>query len=208
MLDHPYWYAGRATGLVAYVLLAASTALGLAISSRIFDGVLNRAWVYEMHRFVSVLVTLLAAAHAFVMLPDPFAGFSLADVLVPLWSGYKQGPMALGIVALYVCMLITATSYMTRRIGQRAWRAVHYLTFVLFLVATGHGVWTGSDSGLLPAQAMYYSASLLVLFLTFYRILALKNPKQAQRGVAPPQRPVAVTAAVRSAGESPERLAS
>lgn len=179
VLDHPYWYLGRATGLISYVLLALSTSLGLGISSRIFDGLLNRGWVYEMHRFGSLLVMALLITHALVMVPDPFARLSAGDVLLPFYSEFKTGPMALGILGLYAGILVTGSSYLTRRIGQRTWRILHYLTFVMFLLATGHGIWTGTDSSLAAVTAMYFAAGLAVLFLLFYRIVALKNPKQA-----------------------------
>jgi len=37
---HAYWYMGRAAGFVAYGLLFGSVVLGLAVSSRVFDGLM------------------------------------------------------------------------------------------------------------------------------------------------------------------------
>ena len=51
---HMWWYLGRSSGFVAFWLLFASVALGLAVSSRVFDGLLGRPWVYELHKFVSM----------------------------------------------------------------------------------------------------------------------------------------------------------
>ena len=46
---HTWWYMGRASGFVAFGLLLSSVLLGLGVSSRVFDGLLIRPWVYDMH---------------------------------------------------------------------------------------------------------------------------------------------------------------
>src|SRR3990172_10754512 len=69
--EHLYWYLGRAGGFVAFGLLFASVALGLAVSSRVFDGLLARPWVFEMHQFLSLLVVIAILFHALILLPYP-----------------------------------------------------------------------------------------------------------------------------------------
>jgi predicted ferric reductase len=193
MLEHPYWYLGRSAGFIAFALLWSSVTLGLAVSSRIFDGVLGRPWVFELHRFLSVFVLIAIVFHALIMLPDPYAGFTVSDLLVPMASDYKTGPMALGIVSLYGLALVTGSFYVTKLIGQKTWRTVHYSTFGLFVMATVHGVWLGSDSGRYAIQLMYLGAGVSVLFFTFYRVLALKNARKEQkRQPAPRPAPAAI----------------
>jgi predicted ferric reductase len=178
MAAHPYWYLGRSAGFVAYGLLLGSLVLGLSVSSRVFDGLLGRAWVFELHKFLSVCVVLAAMFHALIMLPDPWADFSVRELLLPLHSDFKTGPMALGIISLYGLALVSLSFYVTRFIGQKTWRAFHYSTFGLFLGTTAHGVWTGTDSSEYAVQVFYLGSSVLVMFLTFYRILALRSAKK------------------------------
>jgi predicted ferric reductase len=183
---HVWWYLGRSSGFVSYWLLFASVALGLAISSRFFDGWIGRPWVFEMHKFLSIFVLLAMTFHALIMLPDPYAGFSLKDLLVPMQSQYRTVPMTLGIVTLYGSLLITASFYLKGLLGQKAWRLVHYATFGLFVTALAHGVWTGTDSGAVAVQFMYLGSALGVLFLTFFRILAARSvAAREKRAVAP-----------------------
>jgi len=178
---HMYWYLGRSSGFVAYWLLFASVAMGLAVSSRVFDGMLARPWVYEVHKFLSVFVLVAMVFHALIMLPDPYAKFTPTQLLIPFHSRYKSTPMAIGIVTLYSSALITASFYMKEFIGQNGWRTLHYATFLLFVAAMAHGLWIGTDSSAVLVRFSYWATGLSVLFLTFFRILAAKSAGKPRR---------------------------
>jgi len=182
--QHMYWYMGRSSGFVAYWLLFASVALGLAVSSRVFDGVLGRPWVFEVHKFLSVFVLFMMLFHGLIMLPDPYSKFRIAELLVPFHSHYKDRPMALGIMTLYASTLITMSFYMKGVINQQWWRAIHYLTFGLFVMAMAHGLWIGTDTKRSPVYWSYLASAGGVLFLTFFRILAVRSVKPKKKIVA------------------------
>ncbi len=174
---HMYWYMGRSSGFVAYWLLFASVALGLAVSSRVFDGLLGRPWVFEVHKFLSVFVLVVMVFHGLIMLPDPYAKFTLSELLIPFQSHFKNTAMAIGIVTLYSSVLISLSFYAKGLLGQNGWRVVHYLTFALFVGAMAHGVWTGTDTEKGPVRLSYLASGAGVLFLTFFRILAVRSAR-------------------------------
>lgn len=182
---HLYWYLGRSAGFVAFGLLFASIAMGLAVSSRVFDGMLARPWVFEVHKFLSIFVLVLMTFHGLIMLPDPYIKFQLRELLVPFQSHYRNTPVAIGIVTLYGSALITASFYMKGMIGQNGWRTLHYLTFVLFIGALAHGLWAGSDTKSQYAQFAYLAAGGGVIFLTFFRIFAARSVAKKARATAP-----------------------
>ena len=183
---HAYWYMGRASGFIAYGLLFASIALGLAVSSRVADGLLARPWVFDMHQFLSLFVLVAMLFHALILLPDPYAQFKLEELLVPFATRYRPLAVGVGAIVLYGSVIVTASFYLKRLISQQGWRLLHYTTFVLFIGATVHGVFAGTDSREQWAQIAYLSSGLLVLFLTFFRILASRRAmQQAKRPVAP-----------------------
>jgi predicted ferric reductase len=184
---HMYWYMGRSSGFIAYWLLFASMGMGLAVSSRIFDGMLARPWVFELHRFLSVFVLVVMTFHGLIMLPDPYAKFTLKELLVPFQSHYKNFPMAVGIVTLYTSAFITATFYFKGLIGQNAWRMIHYATFALFVGALAHGVWAGTDTRMQYVQFSYLASGIGLVFLTFFRMLAAKSA--AKKAPAPSAAP-------------------
>ena len=73
---------------------------------------------------------------------------------------------------------------MRRRIGQKAWRQVHYLSFLAFLGATAHGIMAGTDSGTVWAAAGYIVATTVVVFLVAYRVV-MAVAARSSRGGAP-----------------------
>ena len=175
--QHMYWYMGRSSGFIAYWLLFASVALGLAVSSRVFDGVLGRPWVFEVHKFLSLFVLVMMTFHGLIMLPDPYAKFTLRELLIPFQTQYKNTAMAIGIVTLYSSALISLSFYAKGLLSQQMWRTIHYLTFGLFIAAMAHGLWIGTDTERSPVQFSYLASALMVLFLTFFRILAARSAK-------------------------------
>jgi hypothetical protein len=94
---HTYWYLGRAGGFVAFALLLISMLLGIAISSRIFDGLLTRGWFFELHKFISLFLLGAVLFHALIMLPDPYANYSVDELLVPFRSHIMPEATAVGI---------------------------------------------------------------------------------------------------------------
>jgi predicted ferric reductase len=77
----------------------------------------------------------------------------------------------LGTLSLYVGLLVSFSFYFTRHIGYRTWRAIHTLSYLMFVGVTLHSVLLGTDSSTLVMQTVYLLAGGSVLFLTLFRIL-------------------------------------
>lgn len=191
--DHVYWYFGRSAGLIAYWLLFASVALGIAVSSRVFDGLLHRGWVYEIHRFLSIFVLLAMVFHVLILLPDPWAKFTLVEFLVPFKSHYRPTPVALGTICLYGSIAITGSFYLKRFIGQKEWRWMHYGTFALFVMALLHGLRAGTDSREPAVQISYLASGVAILFLLFFRILVTRAAGGKPKPARPKPEPLTTT---------------
>ncbi len=172
---HVWWYLGRSSGFTAFWLLFASVAMGLAVSSRVFDGMLARPWVFDVHKFLSIFVLLAMVFHALIMIPDPYAKFTFKQMLVPFESNYRTNAVALGIVTFYASIFITVSFYVKGMIGQNMWRLIHYATFAIFVMALAHGAWAGTDTKKAYVQYSYLASAAAVLFLTFFRILASRS---------------------------------
>ncbi len=188
MDPHFYWYMARSSGIVAFWLLTLSTALGLSTSSRLWDGLLERGWVFETHRIVSLMALVFVALHVTVLLPDPWTDFRVVDFVVPGTSDYRPGAVALGVLAMYAGIIATASFYVRRRLGRLTWRALHFVTFGAFVLMLLHGVFAGTDSGEPWMRASYAAATLLILFLTVYRILVMTESTSAPHGRRLPDR--------------------
>ncbi len=180
------WYITRSAGLVAYLLLWFSTAWGLAVTSKIFDAMLHRTFTYDFHQFISLLSIGFIVLHVAVLMADRYLPYSLAQVLVPFLSPYRPLWVGIGVIAFYLCLLVTITFYMRKWIGMRAFRWIHISSMLGYLGALAHSFLSGTDSSLLAARWMYGGTFLVVVFLTAYWLIMAgeKRRGQAQRQVA------------------------
>ena len=175
----PFWYLGRSSGFIAYGVLTGSMLLGLSISSRMFDGVAPRGWFYELHKFSSLLVVLVSLLHVLAFIPDDHYGLSVGDLFIPLHAATNPGPKVVAITTLYAMAALTGSFYITRWIGQKTWRMLHYLSFAVMVGATVHALWAGFDGQATVVRLTYFGVGAAIVFFIFYRMLAL-------RGVAKP----------------------
>ena len=175
-----WWYVTRAAGIVAYILLWLSTAWGLAVSSKIFDPLLHRAYTYDFHQFLSLLALGFLFLHIAVLTLDRFLPFSLAQILIPFTSSYRPLWVGIGVIAFYLTLLVTVTFYIRGRIGVRAFRWIHTLSLVAYVGATFHGLYAGTDSPLLSMQILYKGSLLTVVFLTVYWLVSLAMRRKEQ----------------------------
>ena len=140
------WDFGRATGVVALVLLTASMVLGVATRSGRPAPWLPRFAVTEVHRNVSLLSAVFLALHVVLLLFDPYAMLRLFDLVFPFVGNYRPFWQGLGTVALDVLLALVVTSLLRHRLGRRTWRAVHWAAYALWPIALVHALGTGTDS--------------------------------------------------------------
>ena len=165
------WDIARVGGLLAYVLLTASVAMGIALSLGWRSPRWTRFVTNELHRFVTLVAIVFTGIHTLAVAVDPFIGFTPAEVLVPMLSHYRPIWVALGIVATYLLLAIYASEWVRPRIGYRWWRRFHYLSFAGFVLALVHGVATGSDTRAPWAIVLYAGSVVLVGALLVARLL-------------------------------------
>lgn len=162
------WYITRSAGLVAYLLLWFSTAWGLAVPSRILNGVLHGSFTFEFHEFISLLAIGFTAVHMGALLFDHYAPFTLVQIALPFLSDYRPFWTGIGILSMYLVVLVTVTFYLRGRIGMKAFRAIHLLSLLGYLGAALHGLYAGTDSALPTVQWMYAGTFLTIVFLLTY----------------------------------------
>lgn len=166
-----FWYLSRSAGFVAYLLLWGSVVWGLLLSSKIDQGRLRPPALLDAHQFLSNVALGFAFFHGLVLVGDRYLSFPLQAVLVPFASRYETLLVAAGQLGLWLSLLLSVSFLVRKKIGQRAWRSLHYTSFLAYFLVLAHAVWLGSDSGRLGVQMLYLSTAGAVLFLTFYRLL-------------------------------------
>ena len=136
----------RLFAFLAYGAMTGSVIYGLLLSTKILDAIAHRPITFALHQDLASIGVGLAAVHGMLLALDTTVPFSLAQIAVPGLAPYAPLAVAAGQVALYLMAVVVASFYLRRRIGQRAWRTLHYLTFLAFVGATVHGIAAGTDS--------------------------------------------------------------
>ena len=178
------WYTVRAMGFLAYFVLAGSVLYGLLLSTKILDAIAHRPVSFALHKDLAIVALILASLHGGLLVFDQSFDFTPRSIIVPFASPYSPITVGIGQLTFYASFVVTASFYVRRHIGQRAWRILHYVTFLAFIGATFHGIASGSDSGSSWAFWVYLVPCTLSIFLLTYRIvisIAARAERSRQR---------------------------
>ena len=165
------WYTTRITALLSYLALSASTIYGLLLSTRLLDRVTHRPISFTLHQDLAGIGVALALVHAAVLMIDRSVPYSPVEVVVPFAGPYRPLWVGIGQMAMGLSLLVLLSFYVRKRIGTRAWRTIHYLSFAAFVGATIHGLMAGSDTSAGWVYAAYLTLTVVVVFLTTYRVV-------------------------------------
>jgi methionine sulfoxide reductase heme-binding subunit len=169
--DPTFWIIARAAGLTAYVLLTTSVMAGIVVKARPFGRALRVATAVDLHRTLALLTLGALALHGTALVLDKTVNIGFGALFVPGLAPYRPIWTGLGVVASELMVIVYASFSLRSRIGQRAWRKLHWATYGLFAAATAHGVMAGSDSGRGWAVALYLGAVGAVAFAAAWRAL-------------------------------------
>lgn len=172
------WDIARAGGWTAYALLTLAVVVGLLLSTQVqspsrWPRLINN----ELHNFLSLVSTIFLGVHILAVWVDPFTHFGWRDILVPFASQYRPLWMALGIVSVYLGLAIGLSTLLRSRIGYNWWRRLHILTLGIYVLATIHGIGTGSDTQTWWAFGCYAASIALVGSLLSYRVTLARRKR-------------------------------
>ena len=163
------WYAARASGVAAYMVLSIVVCLGLTLGGK----AQNRRWprfsVEEVHRFGGLLVGSLIGVHILAIAADSFLPFSLTQLLVPFTSTYRPLWTGLGTAAAELLLALAITNHYRKRLPYSFWRKAHYLNFAVWTLASVHGLMSGTDRGAAWLAILYGVSVASVLMLLVWR---------------------------------------
>lgn len=140
------WYLGRGTGLTALVMFTLAVCLGVLTRSGRSGAGLSRYALADLHRTVALTGTVLVGVHVGTLLFDPFAQLHLVDLAFPFLASYRPAFLGLGTLAIDLLLAVVVTSLLRHRIGPRAFRAVHWATYLMWPLAFLHALGAGTDA--------------------------------------------------------------
>ena len=163
------WYAARASGVAAYVVLSLVVSLGLTLGGKAQSRRWPRFSVEDVHRFGGLLVGSLVGVHVLAIAADSFLPFSFTQLLVPFTASYRPIWTGLGIAAAELLVALAITNHYRRRLPYRFWRRAHYLNFAVWTFASLHGLMGGTDRGAAWLAILYGVSVASVLTLLLWR---------------------------------------
>lgn len=174
--DMRLWLAGRATGIVAYLLLTLLVALGLVLSHPTNQSTwkLSRR-LFPWHENLFVFVVAFLAAHVVSLVLDPYAGVGPGGALVPGLSEYRSAPVALGTLALYAALASGISARWTKLLPAGLWLRLHRFALVAWILGWLHGLTAGTDA--MPLMPLYVATGIAVVGAGAYRYWVSKKAR-------------------------------
>ena len=170
MSSTAFWYATRATGLMALILLTITMVLGITTTTR----ARARRWPgfaqQELHRRLSMMAAVFVALHVLTSVLDTYVDIGWTAVVVPFTSGYDSLWVGVGAISLDLMAAVFFTSLLRSRLRPGTWRAVHWLAYLCWPVALAHTFGMGTDSGELWVIALGAVCVTAVLAASVWRV--------------------------------------
>ena len=176
---HVFWITSRAAGVVALLSSSAAVTAGLLIGGRIVRGRTGQLRV--AHEALALATIAALAIHAAALLGDGYLSPSLADVTIPLVSGYQRLWTTTGIVGGWILVVLGLAYYARRRIGVARWRSLHRFTALGWLLGVLHGLFEGTDAGAGWFLLVVAATALPTLALLAIRLAGPPAPAPAPR---------------------------
>ena len=110
----------------------------------------NGHWLatFTSHRRLTLIGSVLLLAHPLPLLGAAHrTGLGVMHLIVPFTAPRQTLSASLGVLALYLLLVVLASSLAMKRIGRRYWRALHYGAYPALILGLFHGVLAGDFSG-------------------------------------------------------------
>ena len=169
-MDSALWALGRGSGIVALVLFTITVVLGILTRSGRPAFGLPRFGVTLVHRNTALFGSVFILIHIFSLFFDPYAQLNLIDIVFPFLAAVKPFWVGLGTLAFDLLITLVITGLLRQRIGQKAFRAIHWFSYAMWPFALFHAIGNGSDAGSPLMILLLVACSATVLGAGIWRL--------------------------------------
>jgi hypothetical protein len=170
------WYLTRGSGVVALLLLTATTVLGVLTAGRWRSERWPRFAVAALHRNLTLVGLVFIGIHVGTTIADGYAPIGIKDVFVPFTSQYRPVWLGFGALTLDLLLAIGISSVLRKHIGYRTWRALHWSAYATWPLALAHGLGSGSDARYGWMAALSLGCLALVIVSVTVRLYQSRTP--------------------------------
>jgi sulfoxide reductase heme-binding subunit YedZ len=179
MSDQILWFATRGAGIVSLLQFTAVVVLGILSVLRWQAAGWPRFLTVGLHRNLALLSVAFLAVHIVTAIVDPFTSLGLVAAAIPFASSYRPFGVGLGVIAIDLLLAIVVSSLLRGRIGQGAWRAIHWLAYASWPLALVHGFESGSDASMAWMIGLDLICIAAVVFAVAWRLAAGRSNRSS-----------------------------
>jgi len=191
MSSQIWWHIARASGIVGWLLLTTTVVWGILTPAKLSDRQ-RPAWFLDLHRWLAGLTIGFVAIHLAALVADSYIEFGLVDLVVPFASEWKPFPVALGVLATWLLVIVQVTSLAMKRLPRTVWRKIHLTSYATFFLTSLHGTLSGTDATHPLYQATSLLALAVVIFTTLFRVMTRRRRSPTRVTAKRAPQPVAV----------------
>jgi methionine sulfoxide reductase heme-binding subunit len=184
-----YALLSRGSGLALLILFSIVLVLGVAARMGSVPRRLPRFVIAELHRTLALFSVAFLALHVVTAILDPYVTIGWAATVLPFASGYRTLAIGLGTLAVDLGGAVLLTSLARGRLSYRAWRAVHWLAYLAWLVAFVHSLTAGTDLRIWWVALIEWGSAAAVATAILARLIqAIRHTAPASQLLTAPDR--------------------
>jgi sulfoxide reductase heme-binding subunit YedZ len=184
MSDQILWLAARGAGIVSLLLFTSVVCLGVLTVVRWQSPSWPRFLSVGLHRNLALLSVVFLALHIVSAVIDPYTSLGFIAAAIPFASSYRPLWVGLGVIAFDLLLALVVSSLLRARLGQRAWRAIHWLAYAAWPLALAHGFGAGSDGSAAWMIAIQVACVAAVGGAVAWRVIAGRSNRGQLDAVA------------------------
>ena len=173
--DHAWWLLSRSAGIVALVLVAASTLMGLVLANGLVKAPQARKSIITFHEQTANAGLAAIGLHGVTLLGDSFLRPSVTNLLIPFTIDYRPVYVGIGILGGYAAAILGLSFYARKRIGGKRWRKIHRATPVVYAMGLIHTLGAGTDAGSSWLRAFMLATAIPAAILLGRRLIASRK---------------------------------
>ena len=178
---HTWWLLSRSAGVVALVMVAAATLIGLTLAAGLAKSPQTRRSLVTFHEQAANAGLAAIGLHGVTLLGDAFLKPGITGIVVPFAIDYRPVYVATGIVGGYLAALLGLSFYARRRIGGKRWRKLHRATPLVYVLALVHTLGAGTDAGSSWLRAFMLATAVPAAALLVVRLRKQPRPRPSAK---------------------------
>lgn len=183
------WYIVRAAGFTAAGLLILLMLSGIGQVTGYTYRYIEPIKAWAIHKALAIALIISILIHVGFLLAGNLVKFTLPEVTIPFLSNLNNGTkllglslgwaaIAFGIIAMYGIFIIVISSLGIIHTKKKAWKRMHFLSYLVAVLVFFHALYTGSDLKYGVFRAFWIFLGIIVLvgiLIRLRRVGTIKN---------------------------------